>query len=186
MLGELLDRFVNGSEGVTARLAPFAANRLPVRVEIEGTMERFMSKIAVCTDTVFFALPDENAMHLHEGDRIRAYFPGDEGGELRFEVLIPHAKAGRSQTAMKCKPLTRLVSPRRAVDRYNVRRFGNLQLCVAESYFRLMDESSKGCRILLKGDQPREVFPEGSVFFPASLTLGTKSVVELERLVPKN
>jgi hypothetical protein len=186
-MANLLGRWLPKSNPAWKSLEDLAISHVPVRIEMERLLDRFLSPVTVLQNNVVFVHPngpDTTRVHVDAGDFMRVLLPGDEKLELRMEVTETKMMDGRGDLAIYSRPVQKLEAPRRRVDRYNVRRFGNLKLELDGEQFRLLDLSSRGCKIAITPFQSRRRLPVGSVIRVAVLSAGQHEM-SLERLVPR-
>jgi hypothetical protein len=186
MLLKMIDHLMHGPNDLWATLESLAVSRAPVRIEIENSLERFTSRVALSKDSVVFQRPERDTLRVQAGDHIRAFLPGDKAQELRLEVVAARMKLAQGGLALQCKPSARIVSRRRAVDRYNVRKYSNLHLTFDGEQFRVIDISAKGCKLMLTPMQSQGRFPVGDQIWYAALQLGQDTTMRLDRLIPRN
>jgi hypothetical protein len=166
-------------------LEHLSLSKAPIRVEIENSLERFTSHLALSKGAVVITRPSAPTLELTAGSHVRARLPGKERRELRLQVVVSRMKLGEA-TAFVCKPTRRQVPSRRADDRYNVRRYKNLRLGLDGERFRIVDISVSGCKLILASTQSRQLLPLGEDLRSADLTVGSRVTMHLELLIPRS
>jgi hypothetical protein len=185
MLQKMMD-FVRGPNELWETLESLAISREPVRIEIENSLQRFTSQVAIAKGQVVFMRPEKDTLQVSAGDHVRAMLPGADKRELRLEVVAARMRLGAKGVGLMCKPAPRIVVRRRAADRYNVRRYSNIILHLREDGFRIADLSQLGCKLVLTPVQTQALFPVGDVIRVATLAWGENTTMRLERLIPRS
>ncbi len=178
-----------GSSEVAKVLSSLERNRTPVRVEIEKTHIRFNTVVSVKRGTVIVAKPMGLGDSLKKGSTVRFAVPGEDGRNVRLEVLTPHFNLTSGGIVFLCKMPTAFAEGYgRASERYNTTRFNNLVLKfagVAEGPFRVLDLSSGGCKFHCAQAPHLKLFPLGKAVPQGLISLGDRVSVELDRVIPR-
>lgn len=163
-----------------------ALSHQPVRVEVENSLERFVSHLAVSNGTVMLSRPPRPTLDLSPGSFVRARLPGDEPRELRLQVVVSRMATRSGGTAFLCRPSRRQLPTRRMTDRYSVRRYSNLRLALGDQRLRVLDVSLTGCKVFLNPLQGQIVLPIGQEIHSADLNVGSRITMQLDRLIPRS
>ena len=176
-----LKRATTKGNPVLPVLMEMEREQAPIRVEIENSLIRFNSTLAIRSDRVVIAKPLGLNKHISRTTALRLRMPNGKD-EVRLEVGTPHFNLTNGNAAMLCSiPKEYCASSNRTEYRYNTRRFNNLILQVKDvsGAFRIIDISNSGCRIYARSVQDIP-FNMGERVENAEIRLGNKITVQLD------
>lgn len=187
MLTEFLG-FGGSAKRALEVLEELAGAKTTVAVQIEGTQQRFRSRLLLKDGQVVFAKPESLQQGLHAGKYVRFRIPDDPSKEVRLEVLAPQVNLASGASVFLCKAPTTAPTPaKRQSDRHGLAHLSNVVLVLPQSQreFRLTDISLTGCRVLTTPPEAREFLPIGRDLPGASIQIGSKAKVDLVTLTPR-
>ena len=161
--------------------------KTPILMEIEQSHVHFRSVLAVKKGVVVVAKPDGLTSHLKKDNVVRFAVPGEEGRDLRLEVISPHFNLTSGNSVFLCKiPEQFAEGAKRKAVRFNTSRFKNLQMFLPslETQFRIVDLSSHGCKIYVTNINVEAVFPLGVPISPARINI-SKFSTDLDAVIPR-
>jgi hypothetical protein len=187
-LKDIFQGFGGSAKELAEVLARLDSGKVPVRVEIENTQTRFESRLMIKKESVVILKPAGLKDELEAGSHIRFKVPDNPAQEVRLEVTTPHLNLASGHAVFLCKMPTAALRPaKRRTERYNVTRFKNVLLVLAKRgrHFRVVDVSLNGCKVSTTPAEAHAYFPLGEELDFVQITLGTKTKVDLERVIPR-
>lgn len=161
--------------------------KTPILMEIEQSHVHFRSVLAVKQGVVVVAKPDGLTSHIKKANIVRFAVPGEDGRDLRLEVISPHFNLTSGNSVFLCKiPEHYVEGAKRNAVRFNTSRFKNLQMVIPslESQFRIVDLSSNGCKLYVTSPSVEAVFPLGIPISPAQINI-SKFSADLDAVIPR-
>jgi hypothetical protein len=177
------------AKAIEAVLARLEKRQLAVRVELEHSLIRFETRLAVKRNAVVVAKPPALGKQLQTGHYVRFRVPDEPRHEIRMEVVTPHFNLANDQPAFLCRMPTAFAPPsKRKGDRFDTSRFTNLRLELPgqEGEFRILDISEHGCRVQTPYTRPREHLPLAAQIGNAVVLMGRNVKVGLAKIVPRD
>ncbi len=185
MVGKWMEGLLGGAEDPLELLADLSREKTPVRIEVENSPLRFDSQLSLKKGNVVIAKPLRVSQELTAGCFVRVRIPGKGKRQMRLEVTTPHFNLASGNAVFICKAPEGEVTSRRRDDRFDVRRFNNLNLILSNREFRLVDFSPQGFKVQLSSTVMQQEFPIGLNLRTAYLRMGPKAKVNFERVVPR-
>lgn len=167
-------------------LEHLSLNQAPIRVEIENSLEHFVSHVAIKEGWVVIVRPPRPTLDVSPGRHIRLRLPGAERRDLRLEVALSHKALGQGVAAFVCKPSRQQAPTRRQYDRYSVRRYRNVRLKMGATRFRVLDISLSGCKFLLNAWGSQRPIALGVPIYYAHLIVESQMTIQLGKLIPRS
>lgn len=158
----------------------------PVIFEIEFTLIRFRSRIALQEGQVVVAKPIGLKGVLTAESHVRMRVPDRQGEEIRLRIVAPDADSADGSPAFICRAAEGPVVSRRAADRYSVAHDERLRLELKGRVFPLVDVSLTGLRFSLPAAQTHHDLPIGHNLGPGNLMFGAEVWVRIGQLIPRN
>lgn len=159
--------------------------RVALFMEIEQSQVHFRSVMSVKRGVVVVAKPTGLGPQLKKESFIRFTLPGEEGKDVRMQVISPHFNLTSGNAVFLCRlPTEYTESTKRQNMRFNTSRFKNLHLIVDNTRrFRIIDLSTTGFKIYV-AQEIAQHFPLGKPIRQASINI-SKYDAELEVIVPR-
>ena len=186
---EVLRGFGGSNKRLMDVLAKLHAERTVVWVQVEGTPERFKSRLLLKDDQVVFAKPAGNHLPINTGTHVRFRIPEDPQHEVRLEVFAPNVNLASGSAVFLCKiPTSGPATAKRNEDRLGVAHLNNVVLVMPSRAreFRLADISPSGCRISASPGEAQTYFPLGRELGQMYVQVGSKAKVELTAITPRS
>lgn len=159
-----------------------------IRMEIEKVNIRFTTMIAFKHNSVVVAKPPALDNVLKVGQFVRFKVPGQEQQAIRMVISTPNLNLKNGSPVFLCTPPNEFAeSAHRANERFDTRRFNNIQLRISgfAEGFRILDLSTEGCRIHTSFTNSVKVLPKGKTINDAWIQMGNKARVELINITPR-
>jgi hypothetical protein len=174
---------------VEAVLTRIAGKHETVRMEVERSLVRFDTRLALKNNTVVVAKPPALKAELRNGAFVRFAVPEDAARVMRMEVTMPHFNLSNGRPAFLCKlPNAFGAPPKRKAERFDTSHYTNLELEVPghPGTYRIVDFSESGCRIMTAYQHPREHFPAAAQLGGAAIVLGGNARLPLASAEPRS
>ena len=162
--------------------------RRAVRMEIDAAMARFNTGILLRNNVVLVGKPEGLAASLKKGDVARFRIPCDTGNEVRMEIAVLHLNLSNGTEVFLCEtPSGRALPVRRALDRFNTRRFNNLRLDLPalEDSFAIVDLSASGCRLEASPKLFRNSLGVKRRIWQGIIMVGERLRINLDLVIPR-
>jgi len=184
----LRDLFGGSSKRAMDVLVQLQTDKTTLAMEIEGTPQRFRSRLLLKDDQVVLAKPTGTELTLSVGSIVRFRIPEDPDHDLRLEVFAPHVNLASGNAVFLCRiPSGGPATARRHTLRHGLAHLSNVLLVMPSRTreFRLTDISYRGCRIVVSASEAQSYFPVGRELSNMHVQIGAKAQVELAAITPR-
>ena len=179
-----------GKEGplVIPVLRRISDEQTVVRMEMERVMLRFNTRLALRDQVVLVGKPSGLEESIEKGDCARIKVPWAKNFEVRMFVTAHHVNLKNGSEGFICKtPSGHALPVKRSKDRFNTRRFSNLQLLLPSFGldFPIMDLSAEGCRIKARPEIVADLFKMNREIMEGVIQVGERFHIALETMIPR-
>ena len=180
----------SGKEGppVIPVLRRISDEQTVVRMEMERAMLRFNTRLALRDQVVLVGKPSGLEESIEKGDCARLKVPWARDFEVRMFVSALHVNLKNGSEGFVCQtPSGNALPVKRSKDRFNTRRFSNLQLLLPSFGldFPIMDLSAQGCRIRARPDIMADLFKMNRKILEGVIQVGERFHIALESMIPR-
>lgn len=175
--------------GILKTLRKIAAEKTPLRLELENTDIHFLTVLQIRREMVVFAKPRDLRKQFKTGSMVRFTLPHDRKLALRFRVKIPHFRLMRGGPVILCEiPQQFADPPQRAHDRFSTSRFKNISLVLPgpQKNLRIVDVSAEGCKVYHGGLEDLDWVEVGERINTAHIEILNRVKLELEMVIPRS
>lgn len=172
---------------VLSTLRRLAAERQPVRVELENTEISFFTILDIRREKVMLSRPPGLATQIKAGAAVRFHLPNERKRALRLIVLVANFRMARGGPVFLCEIPKEFAPPsKRSVDRFNTSRFKNLRLVLSAQRLalRIVDVSEHGCKVYFRSAVEPDWFIIGGAIPDATIEIDNRVKMELDSVVP--
>ncbi len=178
-----------GTGNVLRTLRHLAAERTPVRVELENTDINFFTILDIRREKVVMSRPAGLSTQIKTGAVVRFNVPNNPKRALRLTVEVGDFHLFAGGPVFLCEIPREFAAPsKRSANRYNTSRFKNLLLVLTKQnkVLRIIDVSERGCKVYYGAAIEPDWITLDELIPEARIEIDNRVKMELESVVPRS